>query len=266
MQVAKILTPINLGPLYLRHRAVIMARPDSDDSLDDLAGIRLAAQGGLLLQPFEASISPAETAPARSPPLGKNWQTLTNSVRAKGGFTVAQLSCFANTTNVDLPDACVTACRAMAMLALASQFDGAELALRGVPRGAPALLDMVEVLIDVWGPDRVGVQIAPFAGTSELIDEGVLATFRALLADLSEMEIAYVHLSGAIVPGQEDLIATPLMRQFRAAYPGILIASGGFTPKTAIAAVKGRWADLIGFPLHAGDGDDILAALAQSAK
>lgn len=40
-----------------------------------------------------------------------------------------------------------------------------------------------------------------------------------------------------------------------------MIASGGFSPATAIAAVERRWADMVGFPLFIGDGDELLAAI-----
>ena len=191
---------------------------------------------------------------------------MNDAVRAKGGFTVAQLSCSTTAATVDQSETCLAACRDMAVQALAMQFDKAELEAPGAPQPMPALLDMVQVLIDVWGADRVGVQITPFAWMSALDDQRAVGPFSALLADLSDMEIAYVHLAGVIIPGRSDLLVSPLGRHLRAAYPGILVASGGFTPATAIAAVEGRWADMIGFSLPAGDGDDLLSAIRRSAS
>ena len=191
---------------------------------------------------------------------------MNDAVRAKGGFTVAQLSLSTAATTVDRPEACLAACRDMAVHALAMQFDGAELEAPGAPQLIPVLPDMVQVMIDVWGADRVGVQIAPFAWMSAPDDRRAVRPFSALLADLSDMEIAYVHLAGAIVPGHGDLLASPLGRHLRAAYPGIIVASGGFTPATAIAAVEGRWADMIGFSLPASNGDDLLAVVRRSAR
>jgi len=265
MPTAKILTTINLGPLQLFHRAVVMAPPSFTGGPGAPKVARHAARGGLVLQPVEAPLGLAGSAPSRSPSPGWDWRALNNVVRAKGGFTVAQLSCSTTAATVDQSEARLAACRDMAVQALAMQFDGAELEAPGAPQPA-ALLDMVQVLIDVWGADRVGVQIAPFAWMSAPDDQRAVRPFSALLADLSDMEIAYVHLAGAIVPGRGDLLASPLGRHLRAAYPGILVASGGFTPTTAIAAVEGRWADMIGFPLPVGDGDDLLAAVRQYAR
>ena len=266
MQTAKILTTINLGPLQLLHRVVVIMLPDFAGGPTSLKVARHATRGGLVLQPFGAPLDLVGTAPARSPLPGRYWRALNHAVHAKDGFIVAQLFCSDIATIADHPEACLAACRDMAVQALAMQFDGAELEAPGAPQPEVPLLDMVQVLIDVWGADRVGVQLAPFAWMSGPDDQRAVRPFSALLADLSDMEIAYVHLAGAVVPGRGDLLASPLGRHLRAAYPGILVASGGFTPATAIAAVEGRWADMIGSPLPAGDGGDLLAAVRQAAR
>ena len=110
------------------------------------------------------------------------------------------------------------------------------------------------------------MQLAPFAWLSGPDDRRTVDRFCALLTDLSDMEIAYVHLAGTVAPGRGDLLASPVGRHLRAAYPGIVIASGGFTPAAAIAAVERRWADLVGFPLYTGDGDELLAAIERAAR
>ena len=246
--MAKILTPINLGPLQFSHRVVVKALPSGSDALSRPNDPR----GGLILQPFEPSADRATVARDRA------W-------RYEDCSTIAQLSCTTATT-AHQSERHQAAWRDLAMQAAGMPFDGAELDAPGALPSLPTLLDRVQILIEVWGADRVGVQITPFAWLPALDDQRPAGVLSDLLAELSDMEIAYVHLAGAVVPGRGDLLASPLGRHLRTAYPGILIASGGFTPSTAIAAVERRWADMIGFPSPTDDGDDPLAAVEKTAR
>jgi 2,4-dienoyl-CoA reductase-like NADH-dependent reductase (Old Yellow Enzyme family) len=82
-----------------------------------------------------------------------------------------------------------------------------------------------------------------------------------LIASVVEMEIAYVHVAGASAQDRGDLSLSPIGLRLRHVFPGMLIASGAYTPAGAIAAVESRWADAIAFTMMMGDGATLLAAI-----
>ena len=267
--MAKLLTPINIGPLTLSHRVCLLGPPKPWWPLPASDVARLATPGGLVIQSFSLQPGELEISTEAGTPCAGEWRRLTDAVRAKGGVTIAQIACCAaaKSADEDEVDALLARCRDMATLAREAAFDGAELDAAGSvpPEPATPLLENVQALIDVWGADRIGVQLAPFAWMSGPEDERAAGPFGRLLSALSEMEVAYVHLAGTVTPGCGDLSTSPLGRRLRAAFPGMLIASGAFTPASAIAAVESRWADAIGFSLIAGDGISLLAAISDAA-
>jgi 2,4-dienoyl-CoA reductase-like NADH-dependent reductase (Old Yellow Enzyme family) len=260
--MAKILTTINLGRLQLLHRVVVLALPEIGPTSPTVA--RRATRGGLVLQPFGTRLASEGMSRADEPPGARDWRGLNAEVRAHGGFTVAQLCC--GMAAADPSEACVAACYDTAAQALAMQFDGVELELPDTLQSTAPLQEMVQAVIDVWGADRVGVQLTPFAWVSGPDDQHAVGPYCELLTDLGDMEIGYVHVAGAVVPGRGDLLASPVGRHLRAAYPGLVIASGGFSPATAIAAVERRWADMVGLPLFTGDGEELLAAIEEATR
>jgi N-ethylmaleimide reductase len=149
-------------------------------------------------------------------------------------------------------------------LARAAGFDGVELNATGdvVPQVTTPLLEKVQTMIDVWGADRVGVQIAPFVHALGQDNKRAADFFAQLLCALAGMEIAYLHLSGTVTPDRGDLSTSALGQSLRRAFPGMVIASGLYTPASAIAAVENRWADAIGFTVVAGPSDHIIQAIA----
>jgi N-ethylmaleimide reductase len=123
------------------------------------------------------------------------------------------------------------------------------------------LREITRAMIDVRGSDRVGVQLAPFAWMSRLDDELATGFYGPLLNGLAEMELAYLHLSGAMTPDRGDFSTTRLGKELRRAFPGMLIGSGIYSPESAVATVESRWADAIGFTLAAGRGDKLVRAI-----
>ena len=263
--MAKLLTPINIGPIALSHRVIILTPRKLPWQLATADVARQMTPGGLVIQSFLPDRAVLEPSLEEGAPQAPVWRRLNEAVRAKGGFIIAQIACGASPTPNDEAEvnAMLTAYRDAAMLARAAAFDGAELdAAACVPlQPAILLLEKVQALIDVWGADRTGVQLAPFAWMSAPEDERAAEPFARLLAALNDMEIAYIHLAGTVTPGRGDLSTSPLGRNLRSAFQGILIASGAYTPADAIAAVESRWADAIGFTMIAGDSHDLLTAI-----
>jgi N-ethylmaleimide reductase len=118
---------------------------------------------------------------------------------------------------------------------------------------ARLLLEVVEVLVSVWGAGRVGVRIAPSGTYNGMGDSSPRALFRYVAERLNDFKVAYLHIiepriKGAelIAEGQGPVAAQELSKVFHSP----VIAAGGFEPDTAEAAVANGDASLIAFGRH----------------
>jgi N-ethylmaleimide reductase len=115
---------------------------------------------------------------------------------------------------------------------------------------ARIILEILEALIGVWGPGRVGIKISPtmamggFGPTDETV-----ATYDHLVQRLNDMALSHLQ----IVRAPTDLTGTPIralqdtIAYFRPRYAGTLIANLGFDIVSAIKVIKSGQADLVSF-------------------
>ena len=115
---------------------------------------------------------------------------------------------------------------------------------------ARLLMEVVEVLTEVWGRDRVGVRIAPSGTFNGMGDSNPRALFRFLAERMNDFGLAYLHvieprIRGAelVAEGAEPVAAQELSKVFR----GPIIATGGFDATTAEKTLAAGDASLIGF-------------------
>jgi 2,4-dienoyl-CoA reductase-like NADH-dependent reductase (Old Yellow Enzyme family) len=101
------------------------------------------------------------------------------------------------------------------------------------------LEEAVYALVDVWGPDRVGVCISPL-GEIWQPDPPELEQMLAALTMLRDVDLAFAHLKGTFSNGGMGGAAALSLRR---AFPGMLIVDGDGTLAHAVAAVESRWAD-----------------------
>lgn len=265
----KLLTPINFGSLELLHRVVVLASTWPERRVA-VGNARHGLSGGMVMQVFLPYPDAAELSETRYSRMMAGYRQNNDAMRAKRGSTVAQmrLDRLSLANNEAETGAWLVNWRGRATLARKAGFDGIELNAAWPAAQAPSgtLLDAVQVVIDVWGADRVGVQLAPFAWMTGPDDDHSVLTYKDLLATLKDLEIAFVHIAGAVTPDRGDLSDTLLGRCLRKAFPGILIASGAYTPRGAILAVENRWADAIGFALTASSGEGLLRDIDTAAQ
>ncbi|RKN43826.1 alkene reductase [Streptomyces hoynatensis] len=106
--------------------------------------------------------------------------------------------------------------------------------------------EVTRAVAEAVGAERVGLRISPGLTVNGIEEDDTPALYRALLAELSGLGLAYLHLVYAD-PGQ------PLFRELRAAWPGTLIgnpvlprdhipADGGLSAGAALLAAG---ADLV---------------------
>lgn len=122
-------------------------------------------------------------------------------------------------------------------------------------------VELMRALADALGPGRAALRVSP-AGTSQGIDEGdSLELYTALLAELREIPLAYLHIVEA--PGHRELT-----RALRAAWPHTLVLNphrdeAPLPPHEAGAdALEDAGADLVSFASAFLANPDLPARLA----
>jgi N-ethylmaleimide reductase len=117
---------------------------------------------------------------------------------------------------------------------------------------ARLLIEAVEAVSEIWGPDRVGVRLSPMGALNDISDSDPETTFGTIAQMLSDFRFAYLHLvnpaATAIEKGEvPDARAQQLLALMREKYHGTLILAGGFDRDTAEEWLKQGKADLIAF-------------------
>ncbi|MGH6837448.1 MAG: alkene reductase [Methylocella sp.] len=114
------------------------------------------------------------------------------------------------------------------------------------------LIEVVEAVSEIWGPDRVGIRLSPLGTFNDMGDDEPEATFSTIAKTLGDHSLAYLHIVnpavGAIEKGIEpDPGALRMLELMRERYRGTLIIAGGFDQETAEAWLRQGKADLIAF-------------------
>jgi N-ethylmaleimide reductase len=112
------------------------------------------------------------------------------------------------------------------------------------------LREVVEEVISVWGPDKVGVRLTPSSVYGDMFSSDKLEVYSAVVKKLDQYGLAYLHLvepnvkGSEIVEAADDAIPTS---HFRSIYSGTIVVAGGLTFEAAEKAVLDGVADLVGF-------------------
>jgi len=105
---------------------------------------------------------------------------------------------------------------------------------------ARLMLEVVDVCIDVWGADRVGLHLAPRGDAQDMGDSNPLATFGYVATEVGKRKIAFICTREYQGP---DSIAPELKKLFG----GVLIGNEKFTKETAEAAINAGTVDAVAF-------------------
>ena len=105
---------------------------------------------------------------------------------------------------------------------------------------ARLLLNVVDKLVSVWGPGRVGVHLAPRGDSHDMGDSDLAKTFTYVAKQLGQKKIAFICArehegEGRIGP------------QLKAAFGGVYVANEGFTFESARRVVAANEADAVAF-------------------
>ena len=105
---------------------------------------------------------------------------------------------------------------------------------------ARLMLEAADAAISVWGPDRVGMHLAPRADSHTMGDSDLAATFGYVAKALGQRGIAFLCAREAVGPDS-------LGPQLKTAFGGVYIANEGFTGLSAQAALDAGTADAVAF-------------------
>ena len=102
-------------------------------------------------------------------------------------------------------------------------------------------LEVVDAVVGVWGPARVGYRVSPNSGFNGMSDSDPRRTFSYFAGELDRRGIGYLHVVDPLADGEKRISA--LLRDI---FTGTYIVNGGFDLDTANAAIA-RGADLVAF-------------------
>lgn len=123
---------------------------------------------------------------------------------------------------------------------------------------ARLLLEVTDAAIEIWGPGRVGVHLAPRCDAHSMGDSNPAATFGYVAEELGKRGIAFIFAREAQGPG---LLGPELKRKFG----GVFIANQGLTAETATAIVETGQADAVAFGVPYIANPDLVQRLRRGA-
>jgi 2,4-dienoyl-CoA reductase-like NADH-dependent reductase (Old Yellow Enzyme family) len=105
---------------------------------------------------------------------------------------------------------------------------------------ARLMLEVTDAVVEVWGPDRVGMHLAPRGDAQSVGDSNPKATFAYVARELGKRGIAFIC-------GREHVGPDALGPYLKEHFGGVYIANEGFTQETAEKCLAAGEADAVAF-------------------
>ena len=105
---------------------------------------------------------------------------------------------------------------------------------------ARLMLEVADAAIAVWGPDRVGMHLAPRGDAHDMGDSNLAATFSYVARELGSRRIAFLCVRESVGPAR-------IGPQLKAIFGGIYVANEAHTRETAEQLLKAGEADAVAF-------------------
>ncbi|CAL1240902.1 alkene reductase [Candidatus Methylocalor cossyra] len=120
-----------------------------------------------------------------------------------------------------------------------------------VENRARFLLELIEAVIPVWGPGRVGVRLSPQSAFNDMRDSDPAQLFGYVAERLNDYPLAYLHViqvdENATGTEFQDLRPRFDFQRLRRLFKGIYMANGDFDRARAERALAQGEADLVAF-------------------
>jgi len=122
----------------------------------------------------------------------------------------------------------------------------------GIENRSRFLLDVVDAISEEIGIDRTAIRLSPYSQFNDMRDSDSKALFSYVLAQLSQRQLAYLHLveARAAELGLSDELRAGLdnnVALFRNAFSGPVISAGGYTRESAESLLAAGGADAVAF-------------------
>jgi N-ethylmaleimide reductase len=127
------------------------------------------------------------------------------------------------------------------------------------------LLEVLEAVVPIWGPGRVGLRISPVGGFNDMSDSDPVALYTALAQKLNAFPLAYLHVLEGLPGTMLAADHPPVHPAIRAQYKGNLILNGGYDKTSATRALAQNQADAIAFGVPFLANPDLVARMAHDA-
>jgi len=106
------------------------------------------------------------------------------------------------------------------------------------------LLEILDVVSAVWGPDRIGVRLSPLQPFNDMRDSSPEATFSYIVEQLNRFTLGYLHI---VEMGDESAGPAFDFAVLRHLWRGVYLTNGGYDQARANAAIAGGAADAVSF-------------------
>ncbi|MBV7534256.1 alkene reductase [Duganella sp. sic0402] len=127
-----------------------------------------------------------------------------------------------------------------------------------VENRARLMLEVTDAVIEVWGPDRVGMHLAPRRDSHDMGDANPAETFGYVARELGKRKIAFIAAREAV--GEDSL--APLIKQ---EFGGVFIANEKLDKVVAQSLLDSGKADAIAFGKDYISNPDLVARLKADA-
>ncbi len=108
-------------------------------------------------------------------------------------------------------------------------------------------LEVVESVLEVWPPGRVGIRLSPSGTMNDMHDSDPRATFGAMVKALEHYGLAYIHVMEALEADTRHGGTVIPVSYFRAIYKGTIMVNGEYDGPKAQKVVASGDADLVSF-------------------
>lgn len=109
-----------------------------------------------------------------------------------------------------------------------------------VENRARLMLECAEAAISVFGPERVGMHLAPHSPAHDISDSDPINTFTYVMKELGKRRLAFICVRDPLGPQHLG----PLLKQ---AFSGVVVMNEGYTKQTAEEVVERGEADAVAF-------------------
>ena len=109
------------------------------------------------------------------------------------------------------------------------------------------LLEVLAAVTQVWPSQRVGVRLSPNGVFNDMGSEDFRETFLHVIKQLSQLNLAYVHIMDGLAFGFHEKGEPMTLAEFREHYPGTIIGNCGYTQADAEQRLAAGDADIAAF-------------------